>query len=125
MADVEWDTSDLSQGLDRLSQAMKGAVSQAVADVANEVLRLSQFEVPHDTGNLQNSGHVEDGQDEFEKIVGYNTVYAAFQHEGVRADGSHVVTHWQDGRKKKYLEDPIRNNIETFQTYIQDAINNI
>lgn len=118
MAKVDWDASGLMAGLDSWLESVKEKTAKAVTDIANEVLRLSQLEVPHDTGNLQNSGAVEDGESPVEKIVGYNTVYAAYQHEGVRADGSHVVTHWQDGRKKKYLEDPIRNNIDTFQDYL-------
>lgn len=115
---VTTDASDLERGIAFFLTSVHEKVKKGVGDVANEVLRLSQFEVPHDTGNLQNSGHVEDGESDAEKIVGYNTVYAAFQHEGMRADGTHVVTNWQDGRKKKYLEDPIRNNLDTFQEFL-------
>lgn len=121
MADINFDVSDLQSGLSRLSESASEKIKQGINNIANEILRLSQFEVPHDTGNLQNSGHTEAGEDDYEKIVGYNTVYAAYQHEGMRADGSHVVTQWQDGRKKKYLEDPIRNNIETFISYLNGA----
>lgn len=90
--------------------------------VANEVLRLSQNEVPIYTGSnkkaiggsLQNSGFVEDHDDE--SIVGYNIVYAAYQHEGQRRDGSHVVTHYTNPRsKKKFLENPIKNNMDVWR----------
>lgn len=118
MADVNFDTSDLTAGIERLTISVQEKVKKGVNDIATEILRLSQIEVPHDQGNLQNSGQIDPGDDEFEQIVGYNTVYAAYQHEGVRADGSHVVTHWQAGRKKKYLEDPIRNNLDTFNEYM-------
>lgn len=118
MANVTFDTSNLEAGLLEFATSVGEKLAKGVDDIANEVLRLSQFEVPHDTGILQNSGQIDDGEGKYEKIVGYNTVYAAFQHEGVRADGSHVVTHWQDGRKKKYLEDPIRNNLTTFVDYL-------
>lgn len=117
MAGVTWDTSEFDAGMIALGISVGKKTHTAINAIATEILRLSQIEVPHDTGNLQNSGAVENGSSEDEKIVGYNTVYAAFQHEGVRADGSHVITHWQDGRKKKYLEDPIRNNLETFKNY--------
>lgn len=84
---------------------------KAVHNVASEILRLSSREVPHDTGQLQNSGHVEDQKDE--SIVGYNKVYAAKLHE-------HPEYRFQKGRKGKYLEDPIKNNIRTFQKYFED-----
>lgn len=81
---------------------------QAVHDVASEVLRLSQREVPHDKGGLQNSGFVEDRQDE--SIVGYNKVYAAKLHE-------HPEYKFQKGRKGKFLEDPIKTNVAQFKRY--------
>lgn len=116
MASIDFDVTELNAGLDRWLESVEEKTTQTVEAVANEVLRLSQFEVPHDTGNLQNSGSVSQASP-VEFIVGYNTVYAAFQHEGVRADGTHVVTHWQDGRKKKYLEDPIRKNLDVFRAF--------
>ena len=66
-------------------------------------MRLSQEEVPHDTGMLQTSGAVDDGFDKNERIVGYHEPYAARLHE-------HPEYRFQKGRKGKYLEDPIKNN---------------
>jgi hypothetical protein len=95
---------------DRDFQRKAAALLARVADVRShatyatglEVLRLSQREVPHDKGELQNSGHVaQDGED---AIVGYNKVYAARLHE-------HPEYRFQKGRKGKYLIDPIKHNI--------------
>lgn len=113
------DTSDLQRGLRRLDVVFKNATRKAIQDIANEVLRLSQKEVPHDTGFLQSTGHKEDtGTDEEpEAIVGYNTVYASRLHENPQY-------RFQGGRKGKYLEDPIKNNLSVFQNYMNGNLAN-
>ena len=90
------------------------ASAKAIDQVASEILRLSSFEVPHDTGMLQSSGHVETQPDQ-SAIVGYNKVYAARLHE-------HPEYNFQNGRKGKYLEDPIKNNYTVFINFMRDAI---
>lgn len=109
------DTSSLSRGLAKLGQVAKDAMLRGINDVASEILRLSTFEVPHDTGMLQASGHIEPENDET-VIVGYNKVYAARLHE-------HPEYRFQKGRKGKYLEDPIKNNTNTLLEYIKNAVN--
>lgn len=114
MADVNIDISDFLNKAKFLDSRVTSLLRGAVTNVADEVLRLSQFEVPHDTGLLQNSGHVEDvGEDE--AIVGYNKVYAARLHE-------HPEYRFQGGRKGKYLEDPIKNNIGVFTNFFGEVI---
>jgi hypothetical protein len=68
-------------------------------------MRLSQKEVPHDKGTLQNSGYVNFafGGSKGDIVIGYNTPYAARLHE-------HPEYHFQKGRKGKYLYDPIVRN---------------
>ncbi len=105
---VRVESSRVRQNLSNLRSAVPMGLSKGVSDVAMEVMRLSQHEVPHEEGTLQNSGTVESRGDT--AIAGYHTAYAAYQHEGRRADGSHVIRHYQGGRKGKYLEDPIKRN---------------
>lgn len=96
-----------------LSRALIGTL-KGVNDVGTEVLRLSSQQVPHDTGRLQNTGRVEPDTDH-SVIVGYDTEYAARLHE-------HPEYRFQKGRKGKYLEDPIKNNLEILRGYIADRI---
>lgn len=110
---IDFDTSELEAGLSRLEKTMDSAQRRAVKDVATEILRLSQFEVPHDIGTLQTSGHVEDEGDD--SIVGYNTVYASRLHE-------HPEYRFQKGRKGKYLENPIKMNLAVFRSHFESAI---
>ena len=79
---------------------------------SGELLRLSRFVVPFDTGRLSQSGF-------FRKegrywITGYDTKYAMYQHEGMRRDGTRIVRNWSNGRKSKYLENPLKENISTW-----------
>jgi len=116
MAVVIDDTS-FQAGMKRLDKRMKQVANDAVSDVATEVLRLSQKEVPHDTGQLQNTGHTKKHAD-MDYMVGYNKVYAARLHE-------HPEFRFQKGRKGKYLEDPIKKNLSVFRTYFEKAIKNL
>ena len=97
------DDSDFQKKASVFLQQSKSAAKFSLEDVANEILRLSEIEVPLDKGTLQNSGNVQDVEDGY--IIGYHTPYAARLHE-------HPEYHFQRGRKGKYLEDPIRNNQE-------------
>jgi len=113
--DVHFDTSDLDGGLDRLDKMIDKWWKEAREQMADSLLLISRLEVPHDTGFLQASGHVfyDHGEDSWN--VAYNTEYASFVHEGMRRDGSHIIRHYQKGRKKKYLEDPLKLNLSMFQ----------
>ncbi|MFA5768363.1 MAG: hypothetical protein WC871_02345 [Bacteroidales bacterium] len=114
MANMSVDLSSFKVGIDKLTAKIKIVKWGGILDVANEVLRLSQFEVPHDTGRLQNSGHVEP-QYMDHATVGYNTVYAARLHENPQF-------RFRKGRKGKYLEDPIKHNLAVFKQFFEQNL---
>jgi hypothetical protein len=105
------------------------AAAKALNDKAEDLLDVTQTEVPvgvgPDAGELMKSGRVEEAEPHnLEAQVVYggpNIPYAAAQHEGemdyVR-DGQEI--HWevkkysQPGRKKKYVEDPLKAMMPTF-----------
>lgn len=101
MISVGMDSKMVMANLPILSTKIGVASAFTVQDVAYEVLRLTQFEVPHDEGTLQNSGTVEPVGGDF--VLGYHTPYAARLHE-------HPEYHFQKGRKGKYISDPIQRN---------------
>lgn len=115
MSHAEFDATDFLNKSAQYITARLQKINRAVHDVADEILRLSSFEVPHDTGMLQSSGHVEGTHEPDEVIVGYNKVYAARLHE-------HPEYRFQKGRKGKYLEDPIKKNKNVFIKHIQKAM---
>lgn len=114
---VRIDDSTFQTGIKKLNSRIKVVINGAVKDVADEVLRLSQREVPHDLGELMKSGH-DRKYAEFDWIVGYNKVYAARLHE-------HPEYKFQKGRKGKYLEDPIKLNLTVFNNYFKKALQNL
>ena len=107
-----FDKKEFDKKINELRGKVSGAQIKVAHNVGEEVLRLSQFEVPHDTGLLQNSGNVQDT--DVDVIVGYNKVYAARLHE-------HPEYRFQKGRKGKYLEDPIKNNLNVFRQYFAEG----
>lgn len=114
MVKIKVDISSLKKGLVALDARIETAQWGAILDVANEILRLSQFEVPHNIGLLQDSGRVEPHAPKNAE-VGYNKVYAARLHE-------HPEYRFQKGRKGKYLEDPIKHNLTVFRGYVADKV---
>ena len=98
-------TVDSKAVMARMEKAIaniKPVSQNANEQVADEVMRLSQMEVPHDEGTLQNSGAVETLTNG-DVVLGYHTPYAARLHE-------HPEYRFQKGRKGKYIEDPIIKN---------------
>ena len=112
MADINItiDDKDFVKGVGELLNRVTRSTTRGVKAVADEVLRLSQFEVPHNIGLLQNSGATDPISD-VEEMVGYNKVYAARLHE-------HPEYRFQKGRKGKYLEDPIKRNLSVFLKFM-------
>lgn len=119
MASINWNTKDFESGMERLGRLIQEASHKALTTIAMEVLRLSQFEVPHDKGMLQASGNVsQDITDHDTVLVGYNKVYAARLHE-------HPEYNFQKGRKGKYLEDPIKHNLDVFRRFYAEAMKGV
>lgn len=111
------DVSQFSASLSKLVDKAAKARPKSALAIGFEVMRLSQMEVPHDKGSLQNSGTVQQIGDDV--VVGYHTPYAARLHE-------HPEYKFQKGRKGKYLSDPIVRNASIlglkFTEAFKDAI---
>lgn len=87
--------------LKNLGRMVEAGIPKHLLDIGFEVLRKSQEQVPHDKGDLQNSGTVETiGKD---VVVGYHEPYAARLHE-------HPEYNFKKGRKGRYLTDPVRTH---------------
>lgn len=106
-----FDDSEFQKLLDRFGRGLERIAERGMMEMADTLLVLSRLEVPHDKGELQKSGSVfNNGPDDIG--VAYNKEYATYQHEG--GDGKRVIKNYQKGRKKKYLEDPMKQNMSKF-----------
>lgn len=108
---MQYDGKMVTANLPNLEKALDRGVNKGVLDAAFEGMRLSQMEVPHDEGTLQNSGTVETlGNGDV--VMGYHTPYAARLHE-------HPEYHFQKGRKGKYISDPLTKNAAALNLEVQ------
>ena len=99
---MAFDGKMVMANLPNLDKAMQRGVRKGLLDAGLEGMRLSQHEVPHDEGTLQNSGTVE-VMPNGDVVMGYHTPYAARLHE-------HPEYRFQKGRKGKYISDPLDRN---------------
>lgn len=97
-----FDSKMVMANLPNLDRAVTRGVPKALLDAGLEGMRLTQYEVPHDEGTLQNSGAVE-VMPNGDVVLGYHTPYAARLHE-------HPEYRFQKGRKGKYISDPLERN---------------
>lgn len=98
------------QVVDRVGEA----AYRALESQAEDILRESQAEVPHDTGDLMRSGVVERGGDGT-VLIRYVKEYAAKQHE--------EPSYEHPGRRKwKYLEDPLRRRGKQVIKEVAEAV---
>jgi hypothetical protein len=146
-----FDASVVSSRLATLEACTAKVAERAMALAGLRLLRDSIMEmptVPRDTGTLRGSGSVlvqnkhfmsadpvggnptpatagdaKLGRGEIVAQVGFNTPYAAYQHEGVRMDGTRQVTDYTEpGSGSKFLERPLLQNAAAYKAIIGKAI---
>jgi len=116
------DDKDFIKVLDKIQKSIESVAKASLMEMADTLLVLARKEVPHDDGILEASGNAYwEGNT---SAVAFDTEYASYQHEGMRRDGSHVIRHYQKGRKKKYLEDPLKMNISKWTEIAQRELDN-
>jgi len=86
-------------------------------------------QTPYKTGDLRASRLVKDPVITGDKVsvsCGYNSIYAAYQHEGERKDHSHKVENYTrtqvPGPGPKFLEKKMAGNAKRFMAIVADYI---
>jgi hypothetical protein len=116
MAKVIFDDSDFQSGMNIFQKKVERQQMLALEVVADELLRLSQLEVPFDIGFLMQSGNTEPEGNDY--LVGYNTPYAARLHENPQFK-------FKNRRKGKYLEDPLKKNRRIFLQFFNEKMGEV
>ena len=114
---ITFDTKDFDNKTPKFVDKISDKMRKALVMIADEVLRLSQIEIPMKTRQLANSGMVEPAGEE--QIVGFNKVYAARLHEHPEYRFNKAIN---PNAKGKYLEDPIKKNLHIFGQFISDFL---
>lgn len=91
---------------DDIKAALNGASTRGLEVAAEHLLQVSRTEVPIEEGTLERSGTATVDEQKKAAAVSYDTPYAARQHEDL------TLRH-DDGRKAKYLEDPMNAERDT------------
>lgn len=117
---VELDDKEFQGVLDNLEKSLDDIGNQAISDMADALLVLARMEVPVVSGTLTKSASA---NSEEVGMVAFDTEYAAYVHEGMRKDGTHVIKNYSGGRKGKYLESPLLQNISKWTEIAQQALN--
>lgn len=79
------------------------------------LLQVSRTQVPIEEATLERSGTASVDPGTLTGAVSYDTPYAVRQHED-------LALHHDDGRKAKFLEDPMRDEAEAMRALIAAAI---
>lgn len=98
-----------------VTSTIKRAAAGGLYEAAEHVLEESNRVVPLDEGDLSRSGFAETDRDALVAHVGYDTPYAARQHEELSYRHS-------EGRKAKFLEDTVNQQAGTIRDHIAKKI---
>lgn len=99
----------------------------ATNEAANDLVDRSQSVTGVQEGTLKASIHTDGARatgDAVEARVqtgGESSAYAAYQHEGHRADGSHVIRNRPGGGQSKFIEAPLAAMGPTYLRHLQAA----
>jgi hypothetical protein len=91
---------------DAIEQLIEHATAEGLTLAAEHLLQVSRTEVPLEEGTLERSGVASVDDSELTAAVSYDTPYAVRQHE-------EMTWRHAEGRKAKYLEDPMNNERPT------------
>lgn len=110
-------TEEVMINLSRIIATVHDKAVRELKLCCEDILSESKKEVPWDTTHLLQTGTVEpDEPDKDTFIIGYNTPYAARQHEDM------TFHHPKPGTKAKYLEDPAMRIAPTIAATIANAL---
>lgn len=100
---------------DEITGYMFAGAAKGLTAAAEHILQVSRTQVPLEEGTLERSGVASVDASSLTASVSYDTVYAARQHE-------ELTWRHDEGRKAKYLEDPMNDEVGTVRDLIVAAV---
>lgn len=109
-------TEEVMQNLSHIIATIHDKALHELKLCCEDILSESKREVPWESTHLLQTGTVEKATEDDAFIIGYNTPYAARQHEDM------TFHHPKPGTKAKYLEDPAMRIAPTIAATIANAL---
>jgi hypothetical protein len=97
---------------------MRGALADALGDVAETLLNDANRTVPIEEGTLERSGTASVDRAGLRSAVSYDTPYAVYQHEDP------TLRH-DPGRRDHWLEDTLNENRRRYLDYIAGKVKGV
>lgn len=122
MIKLDVDFKELSQNLKTLANPnqTRKAVNYALSKVALEMRKDVIPRVPRDTGELVNSWEVQKTDDYIE--AGFNLIYAQYQHQGMRADGTYIIRNRPAGGETYFFKNSINANLKKYFDIFEEEV---
>lgn len=98
--------------------AIEDAAKLGLIKAAEYVLEKANRTIPHERGDLQDSGHVSVNDDGTRAAITYDSPYAVRQHE-------ELTWHHNDGRRAKWLEKTLVEEADTVRQIIAEEIRKV
>jgi hypothetical protein len=100
----------------------KKDLKKSLKMAGEKILELSEPKLPVKDGILKSSGVVIEESDNV--LVGYNSEYASYQHEGRRKDGTRIIRNRPAGGESFFLSSTIEHNQSQILAFIEEQIAN-
>jgi len=113
MLSIKIDFKKLKTWLTKQPRLIDNAVEKALIKVAKQIQTDTFPKVPNDTSELVNSWRTEN-QGKLTLLAGYNIIYAMYQHQGRRADGTHIIRNRPAGGQTFFLKKTIDTNLQKY-----------
>jgi len=124
--DLQFDTKEFNKLLNNLNGSkLDKSINKALKKVVNQIQIDTKPHVPNDTSDLLNSWEIDEIS--FNEIeAGYNIIYAMYQHQGRREDGTHIILNRPAGGKSFFLKETIDQNLQKyFDMFEKEFFNNL
>lgn len=115
-------------GLPALRARAIAALVKATNEALNDLVHRAQDVTPVEEGTLKASIHTDGAEVSGDTVSGTvqtggeSSAYAAYQHEGMRADGSHVIVNRPGGGQSKFIEAPLLQMAPVYRKHLETAM---
>ena len=97
------------------------AYNKALQELGWKIGEITQSKVPVEEGILKSTFTVQKFGGEW--VCGYDTEYAAFQHQGFSKDGTRIIRNRPGGGESFFLSGPVQANKVELLQFLQERFN--